>query len=189
MREGKTIPIPKQNARVGKRHPKYDADKLTLGNAPYVDDLKFEGMLYGALKFSKYPRAKVVGIDISSAEKLKGIRKIILAKDIPGERITGSIVKDWPMMVEVGETTRYVGDVLASVVAESDDIARKALELITINYEVLNPLTEMSKALDKDAPQIHKNGNLLSETIVDRGNLDTAKNSQNIFQLELMKLR
>ncbi len=175
IRDGKTIPLPKQNARVGKRQPKYDADKLTLGTAPYVDDLRFEGMLHGTLKFSEHPRAKVLSMDVSEAQKIEGVRKVILAKDIPGERITGSIVKDWPMMVDVGETTRYVGDVLAIVVAENEEIARDASKLIKIDYEVLEPLVDMTKALSKDAPQIHKSGNLLSETIVDRGDIEIAK--------------
>ena len=192
IREKKEIPTPKQIGKVGKRQPKYDGDKLTLGIAPYVDDLRFDGMLFGALKFSKYPRAKVLSLDITEAERLDGVRKVFTARDIPGERITGAIVKDWPMMVEVGETTRYVGDVIASVVAESDDIAREALGLIKIDYEVLDPLTEMIKALDENAPQIHKRGNLLAETVVDRGNVELAKSkskyiSSGVYETQMIE--
>jgi selenium-dependent xanthine dehydrogenase len=190
--EGKEIPTPKQIGKVGKRQPKYDADKLTLGIASYVDDLRFDGMLFGALKFSKHPRAKVLNIDISKAEKLGGVIKVILAKDIPGERITGAIVKDWPMMVAIGEHTRYVGDVIASVISESDDIARTALDLIEVDYEVLEPLTEMTKALDENAPQIHENGNLLSETIVDRGDIHIARSkskfiSSGVYETQMIE--
>jgi len=192
IREGKEISTPKQNGKVGARQPKYDADKLTLGTAPYVDDLRFDGMLFGALKFSKYPRAKILAIDFTEAQKLSGVKIIITAKDIPGERITGMIVKDWPMMVAVGEVTRYVGDVIASVVAESDDIAREALELIKIDYEILEPLTDMKKALNDDAPQIHAKGNLLSETVVDRGNIQLAKSnskyiSSGIYETQMIE--
>jgi len=192
IREGKEIPTPKQIGKVGARQPKYDADKLTLGIAPYVDDLRFDGMLFGALKFSKYPRAKILAIDFTEAEKLGGVKKILTAKDIPGERITGMIVKDWPMMVAVGEVTRYVGDVIASVVAESDDIAREALELIKIDHEILEPLTDMKKALSDDAPQIHSKGNLLSETVVDRGNIQLAKSnskyiSSGIYETQMIE--
>ncbi|MBU0474115.1 MAG: selenium-dependent xanthine dehydrogenase [Bacteroidetes bacterium] len=192
IRDESDIPTPKQIGKVGARQPKYDADKLTLGTAPYVDDLRFEGMLFGALKFSKYPRAKILAIDFTEAEKLCGVKRIITAKDIPGERITGMIVKDWPMMVAIGEITRYVGDVIASVVAESDDIARAALELIKIDYEILEPLTDMKKALSDDAPQIHSKGNLLSETVVDRGNIELAKRkskyiSSGIFETQMIE--
>lgn len=192
IREEKEIPAPKQIGRVGKRQPKYDGDKLTLGTALYVDDLRFDGMLFGVLKFSKYPRAKILNIDITKAEQLDGVKKVFTANDILGERITGAIVKDWPMMVAVGEETRYVGDVIASVVAESEDIARAALDLIKIDYEELEPLTEMTKALDEDAPQIHKNGNLLSETVVDRGDTELAKSkskyiSSGVYETQMIE--
>ncbi len=175
IREGKEIPKPKQVGKIGKRQPKYDADKLTLGQAPYVDDIFLDGMLFGALKFSDYPRAKILELDIEEAEKLKGVVKIFTAKDIPGSRNTGLIVNDWPMMVLPGEETRYVGDALALVVAVNRDIAGDAVNLIKVKYEVLQPLTVPEKAIEPDAPKIHPNGNLLSETIIDRGNVEKAK--------------
>ncbi|MCF6269987.1 MAG: selenium-dependent xanthine dehydrogenase [Melioribacteraceae bacterium] len=192
IRESKEIPTPKQIGKIGKSQPKYDGDKLTLGTAPYVDDLRFQGMLFGALKFSKHPRAKVVSLDITKAEQLSGVKKVLTVEDIPGDRISGLIVKDWSMMVAVGEETRYVGDVIASVIAESDDVARAALDLIKVDYEVLEPLTEMTKALDADAPHIHKGGNLLSETVVDRGDIELAKSkskfiSTGIYETQMVE--
>ena len=175
IREGKEIPKPKQVGKIGKRQPKYDADKLTLGQAPYVDDIFLDGMLFGALKFSDYPRAKILELDIEEAEKLKGVVKIFTAKDIPGSRNTGLIVNDWPMMVLPGEETRYVGDALALVVAVNRDIAGDAVNLIKVKYKVLQPLIVPEKAIEPDAPKIHPNGNLLSETIIDRGNMEKAK--------------
>ncbi len=175
IREGKTIPKPKLQNGIGKRHPKYDADKLTLGKAPFVDDIRIDGMIYGALKFSDHPRAIVKKINIQKAENLDGVIKVFIVKDIPGSTHTGLIVQDWPMMIGEGETTRYVGDVIASVVAETEDIAREAVKLIEIEYEVLEPVTDMEKALNEDAPLIHSGGNLLSETVIDRGNIEEAK--------------
>ncbi len=63
--------------------------------------------------------------------------KVFTAKDIPGSRNTGLIIPDWPLMIDVGEETRYVGDVLAGVVAESEIIAREAVKLIKVEYEFL----------------------------------------------------
>jgi selenium-dependent xanthine dehydrogenase len=174
IRDLREIPTPATSGGVGKRHPKYDADKLVLGQSPFVADIKIDGMLYGALKFSDHPRAKVLSIDTSQAEKLEGVVKIITAKNIPGERYLGLIAQDWPAMVEIGEETCYVGDVLASVIAETEEIARKAVKLISIEYEVLEPLTDMTKALDADAPQIHPEGNLLSLTKINRGDVNKA---------------
>jgi selenium-dependent xanthine dehydrogenase len=146
---------------------------MVLGFSPYVEDVKLEGMVYGALKFSDHPRAKVLSIDTSKAERLKGVEKIVTAKDIPGSRNTGLIVQDWPMMVEVGEFTRYIGDVLAVAVAESESIAREAANLIEVEYEILKPLTDPFEAIKNDAPQIHPTGNVLSTTEIHRG--ETAK--------------
>lgn len=174
VRENFEIPKPPSNAKVGGRQPKYDAENLVLGQSPYVADIKIPSMLFGALKLSDYPRAKVLSINKEKAEHLDGVVKIITAEDIPGERFSGLIVNDWPLFVKSGEETRYVGDVLASVIAESEETARKAVSLIDIKYEVLEPLTEMTKALDENAPQIHPAGNLLSSTIINRGDVEKA---------------
>ncbi|HCB32601.1 MAG TPA: selenium-dependent xanthine dehydrogenase, partial [Deltaproteobacteria bacterium] len=114
-------------------------------------DLKFEGMVHGALKFSEHPRAKVMKINTSVAEKLDGVLRVFTAEDIPGERHTGLIVPDWPLMVKRGETTRYVGDVLAGVVAETEQIAREAVALIEVEYKVLAPVTDPFAALSAES--------------------------------------
>jgi aldehyde oxidoreductase len=174
IKDVKEIPQHKTNGKVGKRHPKYDAANLVLGKSPFVADMKLPGMVYGALKFSDHPRAKVLSINIKKAENLSGVLKVFTAKGIPGNRFSGLIVSDWPLMIEVGEETRYVGDVLAGVVAETETIAREAVKLIEVEYEVLKPLTDSEKALDADANKIHPNGNLLSETIINRGEVEKA---------------
>jgi len=178
IRENREIPKPKSDGRIGKTHPKYDADKLVLGQSPYVADMNFPEMLHGALKFSDHPRAKVIAIKTDKAKKYPGVIKVFTSKDIPGSRYTGLIIPDWPLMIEEGEETRYVGDVLAGVVANSDATAREAVKLIDVKYEVLKPLSDLEKSLDKNSPKIHPGGNLLSETKIYRGNVEQAiKNS------------
>lgn len=174
IREKKEIPEPKSDGKIGKKHPKYDADKLVLGQSPYVADMKFESMLYGALKFSDHPRAKVLSIDTSEAQNHPGVLKVFTAKDIPGSRNTGLIIPDWPLMIDESEETRYVGDVLAGVVGESETIAREAVKLIKVEYEILQPLSDPGKALDSNSPKIHPRGNLLSETKIKRGDVENA---------------
>ena len=174
IKDLKEIPTPKTDGKVGKRHPKYDAANLVLGKSPFIADMKLDGMVYGALKFSDHPRAKVLSINFKKAEKFSGVLKIFTAKNIPGNRYSGLIVSDWPLMIDVGEETRYVGDVIAGVVAETEAIAREAVKLIEVEYEVLKPLTDPELALDPDANKIHPKGNLLSETIINRGEVETA---------------
>ncbi len=153
---------------IGYSPPKYEGYEKALGISPYINDMKFDGMLYGVLKFSDHPRARVLCIDTSAAEQLPGVIRIFSARDIPGQRFQGVLVKDWPMMVTEGEETRCIGDVLIGVVAESEKIARQAVERTRVDYKILEPLTEMTVAADSPV-RIHDDGNLLKETVICRG--------------------
>jgi selenium-dependent xanthine dehydrogenase len=175
IRREEEIPPPGGNGKIGTRQPKYQARDLVLGQHEYVDDIRLEGMKYGALRFSDHPRARVLSIDTSAAGQAQGVIAIYTAEDVPGERVVGLIRQDWPLMIAVGETTRFVGDVLATVVAESEEIARQAAELIEIEYEVLEPLTDMFVALQEDSPRIHETGNVLSRSATSRGDVEQAR--------------
>jgi CO/xanthine dehydrogenase Mo-binding subunit len=175
LRNNAKIVLPQSSGKVGESLPKYDSFRLATGEAPYVADLKFEGMVHGALKFSDHPRAKVLKIDTGKAEKMEGVLRIFTSEDIPGDRSTGLIVPDWPMMVKAGETTRYVGDVLAGIVAETEKIAREAIDLIEVEYKVLKPVTDPFEALSVESPKIHESGNLLSNTKIERGDSKKAE--------------
>jgi len=113
IREGTPVARGDTSGKVGARYRKYECGTATLGFRPYVDDMKKAGMLHAALKLSDHPRAKVVSIDTSKAEAVPGVARVFTADDIPGERVIGLIVQDWPIMVLTGEETRYIGDVLA----------------------------------------------------------------------------
>lgn len=174
LREGAALPTLESDGKAGTFIAKYDAKRMVLGDRPYVDDMVVDGMAFGALRFSDHPRARVKRLDTRAAEAMDGVIRIVTAADIPGDRHTGLIVKDWPLMIAEGEETRYVGDVLAGVVAETRAQARAAAAAIQIVYEVLEPLTDARKAGDADSPRIHASGNLLSETVIKRGDVDDA---------------
>ncbi len=166
---------------IGVNLPRVDAREKTLGTAEYVDDMFEPNMLYGAVLRSKYPRALVKAIDVTSAQVLPGVEAVLTAADIPGQRYWGHIFHDWPTLVAVGEETRYVGDALAIVAAKSKQIAKKALALIRVDYEQLPPLISSEQALDAGAPKLHPKGNLLSTTTVKRGDAARAlANSQHV---------
>ncbi|GAB6181311.1 selenium-dependent xanthine dehydrogenase [Desulfotomaculum defluvii] len=176
LREGYTPELKPDNYRVGDRMPRVDAVEKTLGTAEYVDDMQVEGMLHGAALRSKYARALVKSIDISKAQAYPGVETVLVAKDVPGERLEGHIVHDWPTLVAEGEETRYVGDALAIVAAKNRKIAKEALDLIEVEYEVLKPLLSPQEALAEGAPTLHPNfqGNILRKTVVKRGNVEEA---------------
>ncbi|HSM38259.1 MAG TPA: molybdopterin cofactor-binding domain-containing protein, partial [Candidatus Limnocylindrales bacterium] len=100
--------------------------------------------------------------------------QVITWRDVPGERFQGLIEQDWPVLVAEGETTRYVGDVLAAVAATSRAAAREAAALIEVEYDVLPPVTDPFAALEPSSPRVHDGGNLLSTSEVRRGDVDAA---------------
>ncbi len=174
IRENNTVPRADTTGKVGCSLRKYECDTATLGMRPYIDDMSRAGMLYGVFKLSDHPRAKVLSMDVSEAEKLDGVARVFIAEDIPGERVIGLIVQDWPIIVKVGEETRYIGDVLAAVVADTEKTARAAVELIKVEYEVFDPVTDVNQALEPESPKVHASGNLLFEGRMDRGDFAKA---------------
>ncbi len=156
-------------AFVGSRYPKYQAYETAIASRRFVNDMKFDGMLFGALKFSDHPRAKVVKIEMEEAEKMEGVIGVVTSKDIPGERFTGLIFNDWPLMIAEGEITRYIGDVLCAVVAIDENTARIAVEKIRIHYEVLTPVVDPYDALTEDSAQVQPDKpNLLDNCVIRR---------------------
>ncbi|HTZ05855.1 MAG TPA: selenium-dependent xanthine dehydrogenase [Gaiellaceae bacterium] len=174
VRRGEPLPEVDRSGRVGSRTARYRGVELALGDEPFVGDMKAPGMLHGALRFSDHPRAVVRSLDTSRAAAHPGVVAVLTADDVPGNRTQGPLTKDWRQLVAVGETTSYVGDVLAVVVAETRRAAREAAELVDVDYEVLEPVTDPFDALADGAPTLQPNGNVLSVSRVQRGDVDAA---------------
>ncbi len=160
--------------RVGERMVRPDAHEKLLGTGEFVDDMQVPGMLHGAVLRAKYPRALVKKIDIAAARAFPGVKVVLTAQNIPGERLLGHVVCDWPVMIAEGEETSYVGDALAMLAATSKEAAQNAIELIQVEYEVLEPLLSPAAALAEDAPSLHPKGNMLSTTVLKRGDVERA---------------
>lgn len=160
--------------RVGDPITKYEAFDAAIGRKKFTDDLFFDPMLFAALKFSDHAKAKILKLNVSNAEKMPGVVKIVTAKDIPGERFNGLIFNDWPLMIDLGETTRYIGDVLAGVVAQTEEQAREAVAAIEIEYEIKEPVTDPILAMNPSEPTVHPGkANLIENCIVKRGNAES----------------
>ncbi|ACD22604.1 selenium-dependent xanthine dehydrogenase [Clostridium botulinum] len=174
FRKNKEVPKVSCKGLIGEPMARVDARDKTLGLGEYTDDIRIEGMVYGAALRSKYPRALVKSMDITEAENLKGVIKIVTAEDIPGQRYLGHLKKDTPALIKVGEETRYLGDAVALVAAETEEIAKEALKYIKVDFEELKPLSSPMEALKDDAPKIHEGGNVLVHEHLVRGNADEA---------------
>ncbi|MDR3439411.1 selenium-dependent xanthine dehydrogenase [Telmatospirillum sp.] len=174
-KRGGALPVPVTDGGVGSRLARYQGADLVLGTRPFVNDLEAPDMLFGALTLSAHARAIVRRIDISKALALPGVVAVATAKDVPGDRWVGQIIKDWPCFVAEGEEVRYVGDVLAAVAAVDRRTARAAAQLVEIEYEVLPPVLDPRVALDPASPQVNpKHVNLLSRTTIERGDIAAA---------------
>ena len=174
-RRGETMPKPCTDGRVGKSLARYTGEELTLGDRPYVDDLDAPGMLHGAVVMSPHPRARVLAIDVTAALGLAGVEAVVMATDVPGERWYGLLYSDWPGFVAEGEEVRCVGDLLAAVAAVDEATARQAAALVEVEYEVLKPALDPEAAMQDGAHQVNpKHENILSETRVERGDVDLA---------------
>jgi selenium-dependent xanthine dehydrogenase len=172
---GEELPEPPQDGRVGRSLVRYQAQDLALGMRPYVADLQREGLLHGAVVLSRHARARVVRIDTARASALPGVRAVVTAADVPGERWYGLIYDDWPGLVAVGEEVRCVGDVVAAVAADDARTARQAAGLVDVEYEVLPPVLDAEAALAPGAPQVNpRHPNLLSRSVIRRGDAQAA---------------
>jgi xanthine dehydrogenase molybdenum-binding subunit len=173
-RRGEPLPEPDRSGSIGSRTARYRGTELALGDKEFVGDMTAPGMLHGALRFSDHPRARVLRIDTARAEAHPGVVAVVTAADVPGERTQGALTRDWRQFVAEGETTAYVGDVIAAVAAESRAAARAAAALVDVQYEVLDPVTDPYQALAEGAAQLHEGGNVLSVSRVQRGDAEAA---------------
>jgi len=179
LKERRELKLMQTDGQVGSRQVRYDVERLILGVRSFVADLMFDNMCYGALKFSDHPRARILSIHTDQAQKLHGVIRVFTADDVPGKRTIGLISDDWPIMIKKGETTHTIGDILAGVVAENEMIARQAVNLIEVTYDIKSPITDVHEALKESCESVHVNkSNILEKCMVKRGNADSElKNS------------
>jgi len=156
---------------IGKDILKVDVQDKVTGKALYPDDIYFKDMLYLKIKRATHPHAYLRKLDLSKAEKLPGVVRIITAADIPQVKNFGLIIKDQPVLVGIGQKMRYMGDALAMVIAESKEVASKAVKLIEVEVEELEVISDPLRAMEKDAPLIHQDGNILATHYLEKGDI------------------
>ena len=158
---------------VGRRAFRIDVRKKVLGYGKYPDDIEMEGMLHLSAVRSKYARARVLSIDASAALALPGVAGVLTAEDVPNNKV-GHLQQDWDVMIAVGSVTRCIGDAICLVAAETEEILEKAKKLVKVEYEVLEPVTTIARAMAPDAPKVHSAGNLCQSRHVTRGDAAAA---------------
>jgi len=144
---------------VGRPEPKVDGVKLAVGQPAFTDDLKLEGMLYGALLTSPHAHARIKRIDASRARALEGVHAVFTHEDIPRVKYASG-GQSYPQpppydQVCLDDKVRHVGDRVAVVAAETPELALRALGLIEVEYEILPHVLDPEEAMQEGAPIIH----------------------------------
>jgi putative selenate reductase molybdopterin-binding subunit len=144
---------------VGKPEKKVDAVKLVQGKPAFTADIDMRGMLYARVLRSPYAHARIKNIDTSKAKDLKGVAAVLTWQDIPRVVYSTAGQSDpipGPLdAFSLDHKVRFVGDRVAFVAAETPEIAEKALTLIDVEYEMLDPILDSREAMNPDAPRIH----------------------------------
>ena len=142
-------------SNVGQKISRIDALDKAVGKLQYAGDLAFPGMLYGKAFFSARPHARILSIDFSEAQRLEGVVRIFTASDIDGSNGFGATKPHQPVLVPLGGVARFLGDALVLIVAEKEEIAEEAAQLIHAEYEDLSGVFSIEESLRLGAPQIH----------------------------------
>jgi 4-hydroxybenzoyl-CoA reductase subunit alpha len=160
---------------LGKRLPRVDGPVKTAGTARFTDDLALPGMLHGKILRSPHAHARIIAIDTSEAERLPGVRSVIVGTDFGDYRfgLKPDTRDEFPL---ARGKVRYLGEEVAAVAAVDEDTALAALELIQVDYEVLPSVTDPESALRDGAPLIHedKPGNISVHMKTSFGDVDKA---------------
>ena len=136
---------------VGTRPDRPDGIDKVTGRARFGADMKAPGMLIGQILRSPHPHARIKSIDTSRAEALAGVKGVVTAADFDLNEDHGDVLDN---CMARGKAL-YEGHAVAAVAATSALIARKALKLIDINYEILPHVTDVDAAMAADAPLLH----------------------------------
>ena len=155
------------NSVIGISVARHDLPGKLTGEAKYTSDIRLPGMLHGKVIRSPHPHARIVGINTSAVESVPGMHAVLTPFNVP----EGRLAPDVPILDRVA---RYVGDEVAAVAADDEDLAEYAASLIEVEYEPLPFVTTAREAAEPDSPPIHPGGNLVGgePLTLTRGDVD-----------------
>jgi len=165
--------------QVGKARTRTDAPGKVYGKTPYAGDYSMTGMLYAQVLRSQLPSARLKNLDISKARALPGVACVLsyedlkigtVATDIPGQ--TGFKRRATDKQILVDEIVRYQGEPIALVAAETLNIAKQALKLITFDLEPLPGVYDVFEAQKPDAPKVFGEDNIVANYMVRKGDVE-----------------
>ncbi len=186
---------PRTRKLVGQRVKRNEDPRLLTGQALFVDDVNLPGMLHAAFLRSDYAHARVRGIDVSTARARPGVVAVYTAEDMgdfwrpgplivpPPSKVEGIVFRARTQIPMVKDKARHIGDPIAVVIAESRYIAEDALEDIVVDFEPLEAVVDLEKALEPDALLIHDDldSNLAAHVVQEKGDYEAIQEDAGII--------
>lgn len=162
----------KKYSVLGKSPVKVDTLDKVLGRAKFAGDYDMPEMLYGGVFRSTVPHAVIKNLDLTKARALPGVACVLDHTAIPGKNRFGIIIKDEPCLVD--DKVRRYGDAIALVAAETRELVQEALELIQVEYEQIEPVMTVERALEEDSPKVHGDSNIHATKHLEHGDVEAA---------------
>jgi len=164
---------------VGTSPAHHDFVDKVKGSLRYAADWRLPGMLAGRVVRSQVPCARIVSIDVTRARALAGVAAVLIAADVPSNRIvelaSGGLAElEVAMPVLATGRVRYLGEPVALIAAASQQIADEAADLVSVEYEELPGVFDVETALADGAPRVHEAGNTLVTWEIHSGEVGTA---------------
>jgi carbon-monoxide dehydrogenase large subunit len=168
-------------AQIGQARLRKEDAKLITGQTNWTDNIKLPGMLHIAFLRSPYAHAKISRVDVSAALEQPGVLAAFSGADFAAEQ--GSMPCAWPVTPDIVipnhppmavDEVRYVGEIVACVVARDRYAAADAVASLDVDYEPLPPVLDIRTALDEGSPKVHEAGNKCYEFVMANGDLDGA---------------
>ncbi len=165
---------------VGSSVARLDAVGKVKGETLYPGDFNYPNQAYMKILFSQRPHARILNIDASEAERIPGVIGVFTSKDVPVNEF-GLIMPDQPVLCgpsskPYADRVRFIGDKVAVVVAETEEIAAEACRAILVDYEDLPVITDPLRAIQSDAVLIHpeRDTNVFCHYRIRKGDVDKA---------------
>jgi aerobic carbon-monoxide dehydrogenase large subunit len=175
--------LDRPNSYIGKTVPRPNIDRLMKGRGLYVSDMVLPRMAHVVYLRSPYAHAKIAAIDTGAAKRVRGVIAVVTGKEL-AEIITPWVgvlshlkgLKSAPQHAIAIDHVCWQGEAVAAIVATSRAVAEDAAELVTVDYQELDAVTDMTTALDPQTPVIHGSlgDNLAFERHLDAGAVDQA---------------
>lgn len=154
----------KVNRISGTRMKRKEDARMITGMGTYTDDIKFPDMMYAAFLRSPYAHARIRSVKTEKAKELPGVVEVLTGNDLKDKmspiptawNLPNADLKHTPYYSIAFDKARYVGDPVAVVVARSPYIARDAIELIDVDYEILAAVSNQEDAVKEGSPRLYE---------------------------------